>query len=89
MIKKATIDLKLIREKLHRNLVALIQFPNEEETLKALRLLTESSLFVGIYNDDCYGLEKIEDLEFLYEKKVKYRIEDIKKKYKHFPNNFE
>ncbi|MBS3146243.1 hypothetical protein J4471_00950 [Candidatus Woesearchaeota archaeon] len=81
MFKKTSIDLKIIKEKLDRDLVALIQFPDSEETIKALRILTNYNRFVSAYNDDCFGLQSIEDLELLFTKKVIYRITDIKNKY--------
>ncbi len=86
MIKKATIDLKIISKKLDRNLVALIQFQDEQETLKALRILEENKSFVVYYNDDCYGLADINNLKLLHEEGVRYRIADINKKYRYFPS---
>ncbi|MBS3149443.1 hypothetical protein J4455_01990 [Candidatus Woesearchaeota archaeon] len=86
MIKNATIDIKTIRKKLDRDLVALIQFPDEQETLQALKILEENKSFVVSYNDDCYGLADINNLKLLHEEGLKYRIVDINKKYRSFPS---
>lgn len=79
--KEISISLKLVREKLHRNLVALIQFPDEQETMKALRILEENNRFLGAYNDYCYGIEFIGDLELLYENSIIYKVVDIHFRY--------
>ncbi len=84
--EEISISLELLRQKLDRNLVALIQFPDDQETMKALRILEENDRFLGAYNDFCYGIERIDDLELLYAKNIKYKIRDINKKHKSFPS---
>lgn len=84
MYKKISIDLKIIKKKLDRDLVALIQFPDNEETIKALQILLQNERYVAAYNDDCYGLQCINDLELLLNNNIKYEIKDIKNKYEKF-----
>jgi len=84
MFKKVTINLKLVKEKLDKNLVALIQFPDDQETMKALIILEENDRFLGSYNDFCYGIESINDLQLLYANNIKYKIRDINKKHESF-----
>lgn len=79
--KKVTIDLKLVKEKLNGNLVALIQFPDELEAEKAITILSKNKRFVGLYSDDCLGLETIKDFELLYGNSIIYRIIDISLSY--------